>query len=301
MRPLSAARPRSYPKRRDPAPSRLAFRLKRLWRSSRVRKALTVWAPLALCLAGAGWALGQADWRALALAKVEEVRQGLADRPEFAVRRVEVRGASPEVEAAVLAVLARHVGASSLTADVEAIRAEIRGIGWVARAKVRLSAPESLIVSIRERVPVALWRLKGALTLLDGDGHPIAPAAARADHPDLPVIAGPGAARAVAEARALIAAAAGLAPRLRGLVRIGERRWNAVFHDGPEVLLPAKGAVDAMSYLAALQAGEDVMGRDVSAIDLRLADRPTLRLNPDAVGALDALRAPTPAPDGEDA
>lgn len=297
--PAAAAAPK---RRRDPAPSRLGFRLKRLWRSARFRKAMTVWAPMALVVAGAGWALAQAEWRALAIDKAAELREAVAARPEFAVRRIVVRGASPEVAAEARALLAPYRGASSLTANAEAIRAELRDLGWIAGANVRLSAPETLIVTIRERTPVALWRANGALTLIDRDGVAIAPVGARADHPDLPVIAGPGADRAVEEARAVIAAAAGLASRLRGLVRVGERRWNAIFHEGPDVMLPAEGAVDAMGYLAALQAGEDVMGRDVAAIDLRLSRRPTLRLNDGALEALEALRAPpSDDPAGEDA
>lgn len=294
MRPLKLRR------RRDPAPSRLAFRLKRLWRSARFRKAATVWAPLALTVAAAGWALAQAEWRDLAFAKSAELREAFAARPEFAVRRIEIRGAAPRVEAELRRRLATHLGASSLTADVEAIREEVRTFGWVAAANVRLSAPESLIVSVRQRRPVALWRRGEALTLIDAAGVAVAPAGARADHPTLPVLAGEGADRAVEEARALVDAAAGLAPRLRGLVRVGERRWNAVFHEGPEVLLPAEGAIDAMGYLAALQDGEDVMGRDVSIIDLRLPGRPTLRLNEGAVEALEALRAPPDAAEGEE-
>ncbi|MEM7525122.1 MAG: cell division protein FtsQ/DivIB [Pseudomonadota bacterium] len=307
MRPLSAPpRPAGSSggaprRRRDPAPSRISFRIKRLWRSERVRRALTVYAPAALVVAVVGWTLSQAELRALAVERWETLSAAVAARPEFAVRRIVVRGAEAAVAREVTAALAPYRGASSLSADAEAIRGEVLRVGWVESANVRLSAPESLIVTIRQRAPAALWRNDGALILLDETGVEIGPAGSRAAYPHLPVIAGRGADKVVTEARAVIAAAAVVAPRLRGLVRIGERRWDAVLQDGPLVLLPAEGAVEAMGYLAALQSGENVLGRDVEVIDLRLGVRPTLRLSPDAADALGASREPPKTVKGKDA
>ena len=278
--------------RRDPAPSRLGFRLKRLWRSERFRRFATLWAPALVTLAAIGWAAAQEEWRAFAVASFDEARLALKERPEFAIRRIEVRGASPEVEGYVRAILSDQIGASSLDADVEAVRAGIAEIGWVAEAKVRLAAPETLMVTVREREAEAIWRRKGRLSLIDREGVVISPIARRDERPDLPVIAGAGADLAAAEAIDALAAAGPLAERVRGLVRIGERRWDMVLADGPRVLLPAEGAADAVAYLTVVQDRGDIVGQDVSVIDLRLMDRPTLRLNEGAVEALEARRKP---------
>lgn len=302
MRAVSGETPRQRlqkPRRRDPAPSRIGFRLKRMWRSARLRRAVIVYAPLLAAAGVVGWTAAQPHLRAAALETVEDWRAEITARPEFAVRRIEVRGAGPEVTAQVRAALEPWLGASSLGADATEIRRTVAALGWVRRARVRLAAPETLIVSVKERAPAMIWRDGETLTLLDETGAHIAPLAARADRPELPVIAGPGADAAAAEARGILAAAGAIAPRVRGLVRVGERRWNAVLADGPTVMLPARGGADAMGLLAAMQAGEDVLGRDVSHIDLRLGSRPTLRLRPDAKRALEAARAPRKP--GEDA
>lgn len=280
------------PLKRDPAPSRLGFRLKRLWRSERFRRFATIWTPALVVLASLGWAAAQEEWRVFAVTTFEETRAALKERPEFAIRRIEVRGASPEVEGYVRAILSGSVGASSLDADVEAIRAGIAEIGWVAEAKVRLAPPETLMITVRERVAEVIWRRSGRLSLIDREGVVISPIERRDERPDLPVIAGAGAERAAAEAIDALAAAGPLAERVRGLVRIGERRWDMVLADGPRILLPAEGAADAVAYLTVVQAGEDILGKDVSVIDLRLMDRPTLRLNEGAVEALEARRQP---------
>ena len=285
--------------KRDPAPSRIGFRVKRLWRSAAFRRLATLWAPLLIAVSALGWAAMQEEWRSLARAKVETWRAAISERPEFAVKRIEVLGATPEVEGYVRAVLFGLVGAPSLEIDAASIRDAVEEIGWVARAKVRLAAPDTLMVSVEERTPRAIWRRGGGLFLIDEEGAVVAPLAARAERPDLPVLAGAGADAAVREARLILAEAKALPIPVRGLVRIGARRWDMIFEDGPKVMLPAAGAVDAVAYLDVIERQEGVIGKDVAVIDLRLTGRPTLRLSPDAKDALEAARAPKKP--GEDA
>ncbi len=295
MRALTA---RLIALKNDPAPSRLGFRLKRLWRSARFRRAATVHAPLAALAAALAWSAAQPDFRAAGLAAFDAAREAVTARPEFAIRRIEVRGAGPEVTAAVEAALAPWRGASSLAADAEAVRSAVSALGAVASASVRLSAPETMIVTVEERAPALVWRRGGALSLIDATGAEIGPLAARAARADLPLVAGEGADAAAEEALAIFAAAAGLAPRLRGLVRVGERRWDAILHEGPVIMLPSEGAADAMGYAAALDAGERLTRRAVTHVDLRIAGRPTLRLTPEAAEARNETKKPrTPGKD----
>lgn len=290
MPPLKAGRKG----RKDPAPSRLSYRMKRLWRRAAFRRAVTFHGPILIAVGALAWAAAQPHIRAEVVELATMTRATVSERPEFAVRRIDVRGAdlTPAVEVEVRAALSPWLGASSLAADAAEIRAAVGQIGWVESAGVRLSAPETLIVTVRERRPVVIWRRGDALMLLDAAGAHIAPLGARAERPDLPLIAGEGADLAVADAVAVTSAAAGIRPRLRGLVRVGNRRWNAVIQDGPVVMLPALGAPDAMGYLAALDAGEHVLSRNITHVDLRLKDRPTLRLSAEAMEELEAARKP---------
>ena len=136
---------------------------------------------------------------------------------------------------------------------------------------------------ITERVPVAVWRTEDGLTLVDETGHRVAGLLSRADRADLPLIAGDGADAATPEALQLIAAAGPLTPRLRGLVRMGDRRWDLVLDRNQRILLPEKNPVQALERLLALDHAQDLMNRDVLAVDLRSDHRPTLRLTPNAL------------------
>ncbi|WP_313350681.1 cell division protein FtsQ/DivIB, partial [Paracoccus sp. (in: a-proteobacteria)] len=68
--------------------------------------------------------------------------------------------------------------------------------------------------------------------MLDKTGHRVASVTSREVRGDLPIIAGEGADRAAPEALALIDAAGPILPRLRGLERMGERRWDVVLDRG---------------------------------------------------------------------
>lgn len=125
------------------------------------------------------------------------------------------------------------------------------------------------------------------------------PVASRADRPDLPLLIGEGAnaRRAVPEALALHAAAAPIHDRVRALVRVGERRWTLALDRGQKIMLPEEGAEAALRFALALHAAPELtlLDRDVRAVDLRLPDRPTLRLSDHAVLELTSML------DGEDA
>ena len=123
--------------------------------------------------------------------------------------------------------------------------------------------------------------------LLDASGHRIAGLATRADRADLPLLAGQGADTAVAEATAILQAASPLASRVRGLVRISDRRWTLMLDRDQSILLPANGPVAAVEGLIALDKADKILVRDLVAVDLRNPQRPVLRLAP---AALDALR-----------
>ncbi|SET28589.1 cell division protein FtsQ/DivIB [Oceanicella actignis] len=318
-RPLSAAPGRPRRGRRDPSPSLWRFRLERLMRRASVRFALRRLAPPALLLALGAWLWGQeAAWVA-AREGLQDLRRALAERPEFAVSRLELEGGSAELRARVARRLDLRLPASSLDLDLAALRAEVETVPGVLSASAAITPAGALRVALTERAPVALWRFEGQLLLVDAEGVAIGPVVRRADRPDLPLIAGPGANRAVPEALALARRAARLADRVRGLVRVGDRRWDLVLtgpaaaeyararaqgavveHDSPDmrVMLPETGAEDALARVLALDAAEDLLSRDLLAVDMRDPSRPTLRLTGRALTQLLRLRA---IKEGEDA
>lgn len=269
--------------RRDPAPSRIEYRLQRLWLTPAVRVAARVGLPV-LAVAGALslW-LGDADRRADLHDRYLDLRRDLEERPEFMVTALAVDGASPEIAEAIRAMMPVNLPISSFHLDLDALRRTVAGLDAVARAEVRVKPGGILQVEVTERVPAAILQRDGWLDLVDDTGHRVATLTDRTLRPDLAVLAGTGAEAAVPEALALIAAAGPMRDRLRGLVRVGERRWDVVLDRDQRILLPADGAVRALERTVALDEATDLLGRDVQLVDLRNAARPTLRLSPAAL------------------
>lgn len=281
MRPLSALLGGAPLRRhRDPAPSRWAYRLNRLWLTPIFRAALLRGLPVLVLTLFVGQALSDPERLARLRAEAEALREAIAMRPEFAVRGLAVEGATEEMAADIAEVLALDFPVSSLDLDLEALRQSVEGLDAVASARLRVVAGGQLRVLVAARRPALLWRRGDGLELLDAGGRRIMAVADRAQHPDLGLVAGEGADAAVSEALGLMRAARPLAARLRGLERIGARRWDVVLTDGQRILLPETGALAALERAIALDEARGLFAGPVAALDLRDPARTVLRLRP---------------------
>ena len=96
----------------------------------------------------------------------------------------------------------------------------------------------------------------------------------------LPLIAGAGAPDQITALSLLLQEVPVIGRRVRAAVWVGERRWNLTLDNMVEVQLPEEDAASALKLLAELDASQKLLSRDVKSIDLRLADRMVLQLNP---------------------
>lgn len=287
---MAAAAPR--PPRRDPAPSRLAYRLQRLWLTPFVRALTRIGLPVFAVVLGLGIWLGDEGRRADLVASYEDIKLSIQNRPEFMVGLLKIEGASPEVDAAIRAMLPVQLPASSFAIDLDAFRAMIRRLDAVADVGLMIRPGGVLEAAVTERVPAILWRAPTGLEMLDATGHRVATLIAREARPDLALIAGVGADRAVPEALAVLAAAVPILPRARGLVRVGERRWDLVLERDQRILLPEQNPVRAIERVLALDAAEDILDRDFTHLDMRNETRPTIRLSAAALEEFRRITGP---------
>lgn len=272
--------------RKDPAPSKWAYRVQRWMLTPYVRSFVWKGLPMLILLgAGAVW-LGHEPNRQAVIGQLTHLREEFEARPEFRISLARVEGASDDLAEAVRVKLALPLPMSSFDIDLDAARDRIETLDAVQKADLRVRSGGVLQVLITERVPVAVWRTDDGLTLVDESGHRVAGLLSRADRADLPLIAGDGADAATPEALDLIAAAGPLTPRLRGLVRVGERRWDVVLDRNQRILLPEENPVQALERLLALDHAQDLMNRDILTVDLRSDHRPTLRLTPNALAEI---------------
>lgn len=277
--------------RSDPAPSRLRYRAQRLMLTPIFRIFLRVGLPFSIAFGGATLWFTVPENRDAFLGVIADARAAVEQRPEFMVKLMAIDGASAPVAADIRAVLPVGFPVSSFDLDLDAMRNVVVALDAVETARLRIRQGGVLQVDVDERIPVVLWRGPDGLLLLDAGGVQVGPAQARGDFPAMPLIAGRGAKDHVAEALALMAAAEPLWPRMRGLVRVGFRRWDLVLDRDQRILLPQDAPVQALERAMALDSAVDMLDRDLVSVDLRLPQRPTLRMTGHAVEELLRIKA----------
>jgi cell division protein FtsQ len=300
MRPLIARRGPVTPRHRappppaarpDPAPSRLTYRVQRLWLTPGFRVACRVWLPVVtLGLALLWYVTDEARMAALS-DQFAEIRREIEDRPEFRLNVLSIEGASEAVTEQVRAGLALDLPVSSFDVDLAELRGRVEALPAVAEADVRIEAGGYLSVRVVERVPALIWQTRAGTVLIDAEGQAVAPLVDRPEAAGLPMVAGEGADRAVAEAFELLEVAAPLGDRMQGLVRVGLRRWDVVLQDAPRILLPAEAPRAALDRVLLLHDVQAILDRDLVRIDLRNPERMTVELTPAALERLELQRA----------
>ncbi len=265
-----------------------------MWLRPLYRRLVRVGLPAFLVALTVGIWLSDEHRRARLADSATSIVDKIQNREEFQVRMMAIEGASPAVDKALRGMLPVELPASSFEIDLPALRLQIMQLDAVESIDLRIKPGGILSAVVKERVPALLWRHARGIDMLDANGHRVASVTSRETRRDLPLIAGEGADLHTREALALFDAAGPILPRVRGLVRRGERRWDLVLDHDQRILLPEEGAVVALEAVVARDRAEDMLGRDMSVVDLRNPARPVVRLGLDARNTIRAAHGLPP-------
>ena len=267
------------PKKLGPAPSKMRYKMERLWLTPVVRSIARTGLPM-LFLMGLGlWALSQDALRESFTEKLVEARDSLDTRPEFQIELLKITGVDDQTAETIRSTLDLHFPVSSFELELGTLREQIEALDHVKEAKLNLIEGKLLEVEITKRRAVLLWRKGRELELLDENGVRAGVVESRLDRRDLPLIAGIGAEESIDEALSIFQAATPIKARLRGLRRMGERRWDVVLDRGQMIQLPEEAPITALQRVIALQATQNLLDKDIRAIDMRVPSRPIIRMS----------------------
>ena len=196
------------------------------------------------------------------------------------VREVLVDGRQETSREQMLSALMVNRGDLILTFDVDAARERLQGLGWIASARVERHLPDTIRVSVVERVPVAVWQDKGKFLLVDTAGKVIGSNGLERFR-DLKIIVGEDAPKHAQALFAMLQEHPKLMVRVKAAFRSGGRRWNLRMDNGIDVRLPEIEAFVAWDRLAKYEAQHNILGRDIGSIDLRLPDRVVVKVRHD--------------------
>ncbi|OUS07188.1 hypothetical protein A9Q96_07750 [Rhodobacterales bacterium 52_120_T64] len=274
----------------DPSPSLLRYRFERLWLKPSVRQIVRLWLPLGVVTLVVLATFNNMTIREIVRLKSAQLYEIAAARPELQVTHVVFPEVSDDLQQQILTVSRLELPVSSLELDVVALKQAVESLDAVETAQIRVLGGGILEILTVERDPVVVWRDGNVLRLVDNEGHRVADIARRSARGDLPLIVGVGAETQVAEAINLVRVASSISGRVRGLVRVGDRRWDLVLDRGQTIMLPEYGAISALRRVIGLHLAEDLLNRDVKVVDMRNGERPVLRLTDQAISELRRLR-----------
>jgi cell division protein FtsQ len=236
---------------------------------------------LAILIGAPTW-IWYSGWAERTLERVYHQTLEAAARVGFAVTDVRASGRRETSRKQVLAALGVRIGQPIFAFDPYRAKARLERLAWVKTVIVERRLPDTILVSIIERKPMALWQRNGKLALIDRQGVIIQKhGLGRFAH--LPVVVGDDAPALTQELLNILRTQPKLLRRVEAMVRVGGRRWNLRMKNGIRVRLPEQGVGRAWARLAEAENRQKLLRRDVILIDLRLGDRMVVRIAPEAM------------------
>ena len=275
----------------DKVPSRVGYQIQRLLLAKSVALFLRIFVPV---VGIAGGAFGLLKWSGFDIQLndvMSQVQKEVKYNPEFMIGGAIVQGASPDTEREIRALLPTSFPISPFDIDVKTLKQEVEELPAAASASVSMNPSGYMEIAVIEHEPALIWRNELDLYLLDAEGRIIGSAGQRLDYPDLMLVVGPGSTEAAAEAIQIMSTARPIGKMIRGLVRVGERRWDVVLDRSRKIMLPEKEPAAALAKLIFRNNTDGILSRAISAVDLRNPERMTVRLAENEVepsGALDS-------------
>ena len=219
-----------------------------------------------------------------AIAALDDTRNALANAAGFGITSVPVNGRTHLTQDEVLAAGGVNGRSSLLFLDAASVRDSLKANPWIADATVLKLYPGALQIDITERLPFALWQENGKLAVIAADGMVLTPYVAQR-FASLPLVVGKGAETRAKDFLALVANYPVVNSQLKAAIFVGERRWNLRLKDGLDIRLPENDVGLALASLVKYDRENKLLSRDITAIDLRLPDRLTVRLSEEAAKA----------------
>jgi cell division protein FtsQ len=248
-------------------------------------------AATALLIASIGYGAVKGDHVATIVAGLKDARDTAANAAGFNIRDVSIAGRRQLSETEVLAAAGVTARTSLLFLDVDAARNLLKANPWIAEATVQKFYPGRLQVEIVERDAFALWQREGKIAVISVDGTTLGPFADRR-LAALPFVVGPGAEKKARDFLAVLARYPAIRDQVRASILVADRRWNLKLKNGIDVRLPETDPSGALALLAGLDRDKKLLSRDITAVDLRLPDRVTVRLSDTAAQAREELLRP---------
>ena len=281
---------KNFQKKFDPAPSRVSYLLQRFWLRKYLRVSLIF--VIVMTLLSTIWTTSfkKLKLQATVTYNFEKFIDTLIFSPALKIVNLNIITDDQSAVDKIKAALKLTFPLSSLDVNVEELKLKVEAIDLVRSASVRLTSEAVIEIIVKVRKPIVVHRVGEHFLLIDIEGVKVDQVFSRNQRLDLPLLVGEGAEHFVAQALQLLIESKNLLTRVRGLVRVGQRRWDVVLDHNQLINLPERNPIRAMKKIVLLHEGRKLLDRDISYIDFRNIDRPILGLTETSSEELKELR-----------
>jgi len=277
---------RSLKRNIDPAPSIISYRLMRLMLIPRLRLILTLGIPSLVIICGTLVLLLNINLHENIEALKKDLKRALVERPEFMIKVASVDGASNELAHEIREIMPIDFPVSYFDLDIKYLHKVLNDIPAVASAAIKVTVSGVLQIDISERTPAFIWRKDDVISVIDEKGKFIRLATSRLDYPELPLVIGEAANLSIADISSLMEDNQYFLDQVRAFVRVGERRWDLVLDNNLRIMLPQTEFLAAFDRLMLMNHTGSLFSNQLSTIDMRLVERPTVRVGAVSVDPL---------------
>ena len=277
---------RSLKRNIDPAPSIISYRLMRLMLIPRLRLILTLGIPSLVIICGTLVILLNINLHENIEALKKDLKRALVERPEFMIKVASVDGASDELAHEIREILPLDFPVSYFDLDIKYLHKVLNDIPAVASAAIKVTVSGVLQIDISERIPAFIWRRDDVISVIDEKGEFIRLATSRLDYPELPLVVGEAANLSIADISSLMEDNQYFLEQVRAFVRVGERRWDLVLDNNLRIMLPQTEFLAAFDRLMLMNHTGSLFSNQLSTVDMRLVERPTVRVGAVSVDPL---------------
>jgi cell division protein FtsQ len=234
-----------------------------------------------LLLGSAGYGVVCGGHAATLMQELRDFRDATANSFGFRITSIAFAGQRQVTRNEILSALGITGRSSLLFLDAATARTALMTNPWIADATVLKLYPGRLHIAITERKEFALWQKDQKVYVVAADGIVLETVIAR-QFAALPLVVGNGAEARAKDFLALVDNYPALRAQVFASVLVAERRWNLKLKNGIEVRLPEFEVERALDTLVKLDRDKKLLSRDIVVVDLRLADRVTVRLSEEA-------------------
>ena len=270
----------------DPAPSIISYRLMRLMLIPRLRLILTLGIPSLIIFCGTLILFLNINVHENIEALKKDLKRALVERPEFMIKVASVDGASDELAHEIREIMPLDFPVSYFDLDIKYLHKVLNDIPAVASAAIKVTVSGVLQINISERIPAFIWRKDDVISVIDEKGEFIRLATSRLDYPELPLVIGEAANLSIADISSLMEDNQYFLDQVRAFVRVGERRWDLVLDNNLRIMLPQAEFLAAFDRLMLMSESGSLFSNQLSSIDMRLVERPTVRVGAASVDRL---------------